>query len=113
RRAAWPASTSTTRAGPRPTVRRGRPVVCMGEPWTEKAERLLTETNNSLEPSASDVDGSPWSVELVDGQRCRIATGAHASLNPSGGDDADVVDYYCGEAEDLVLLRGIDETHPV
>jgi hypothetical protein len=84
----------------------------MGEPWTETVERLLTETNNRLEPPTSDVDGSPWSVELVDGQRCRIATGAHASLNPSGGDDADVVDYYCGEAEDLVLLRGINKTHP-
>jgi len=35
------------------------------------------------------------------------------SLDPSGGDDGDVVDYYCGEELGLVLLRGIDKTHPV
>lgn len=91
----------------------GPSVACMIEPWTQTVERLLTETKSAPDPLALDSDGSPWSVELVDGQRCRVASGAHDSLNPSSGDDADVVDYYCGEADDLVLLRGIDKTHPV
>lgn len=90
----------------------GPSVVCMSEPWTQTVERLLTETNTAMGPPALDSDGSPWSVELVHGQRCRIAT-AHDSLNPSSGDDADVVDYYCGEELGLVLLRGIDTAHPV
>ena len=91
----------------------GPSVVCMSEPWTQMVQRLLTETYTAPEPPVPDFDGPPWSVELVDGQRCRIATGAHDSLNPSSGDDADVVDYYCGEELGLVLLRGIDKIHPV
>jgi hypothetical protein len=90
----------------------GPSVLCMLDPWSHEVHRLLTEMEvvpESGQPGADD----PWGIELADGQRCRVATGAHDSLNPSGGDDADVVDYYCGEEFGLVLLRGINRTQPV
>jgi hypothetical protein len=89
----------------------GPSVICMSEPWNHNVNRLLT--GRTIAPAPATPGGSPWGVELADGQRCRVATGAHDSLNPSGGDDADVVDHYCGEGLGLALLRGIDKTHPV
>ena len=92
-----------------------RSVLCLISPWDHSVERLLTETEIVTDPPVPDEPGAPpWAVELADGQRCQIHTGAHASLNPSGGDDADVVDYYCDDQIlDLSLLRGIDTAAPV
>jgi hypothetical protein len=90
----------------------GPSVLCMLEPWSHEVHRLLAKTQVAPEPPPLGVD-SPWGVELADGHRCRVSTGAHDSLNPSGGDDADVVDYSCGEDLGLVLLRGINKTRPV
>src|SRR2546423_87092 len=67
-----------------------RSVLCLISPWDHSVERLLTETEIVTDPPVPDEPGAPpWAVELADGQRCQIHTGAHASLNPSGGDDAD------------------------
>ena len=86
----------------------GPSVICMTDPWTHNVERLLTAT--TIAPAAETAGGSPWGIELADGQRCRVSTGAHASINPSGGRDADVVDYYAGLG---LALRGIDKSHAV
>lgn len=75
----------------------GPSVVCLPWPWDHAVKRLLTGTEPSTDPREPDgPDASPWAVELADGQRCRIYTGAHSSLNPASEDDADVLDYYCG-----------------
>jgi hypothetical protein len=82
----------------------------MSQPWRREITRLHGETDPV--PATPDVD-APWGVELADGQRCRVSTGAHASVNPSSDNDADVVDYYCGEELGLALLGGINTTRPV
>jgi hypothetical protein len=90
----------------------GRSVVCLIWPWDNTVERLLTKTEIVTDPPVPDMP--PWAVELADGQRCRVHTGAHSSLNPSGDDEADVVDYYCDNKRvRLSLLRGIDTSTPV
>ena len=92
----------------------GPSVVCLLWPWDHAVDRLLIGSELSTDPrEPTGPDASPWAVELADGQRCRIYTGAHSSLNPASEDDTDVLDYYCDEAEDLVLLRGLDESHLV
>src|SRR5437870_940758 len=57
---------------------------------------------------------SVGAVQLADGQQCRVSTGAHGSVE-SSRDEADVVDYVCGEQETrwVGLLRGINHTHPI
>jgi len=92
---------------------RGPSVLCMLQPWSHEVHRLLTTTVVAPEPPPLGVD-SPWGVELADGQRCRVLTGAHSSLDPSGDDDADVVDYRCDQSRlGLSLLRGFDTSRPV
>jgi hypothetical protein len=93
----------------------GPSVLCLFWPWEHTVERLLTETEVATDPPESDAPGvSPWAVELADGQRCRAHTGAHSSLDPARGDEADVVDYYCDDKNlGLSLLRGFDTTSPV
>lgn len=90
-------------------------VVCMSSPWTEEVSRLFMASGEELPTSLSALDfGFPWGIELADGQRCRVLTGAHSSISAEGlaGPDADVIDYSCDDP-DIVLLRGIDKSAPI
>lgn len=83
-------------------------VVCLLEPWSTEVHRLLTAVVVPPEPPTSF--NSPWWVELTNGRRCRLATGARSAI---GDAEEDVVDYSCGEPVQLGLLRGFDRTGPV
>ena len=74
-------------------------VVCMSAPWSDEVYRLRLERPISVKP-LEGVDDSPWGIGLKSGLRCRLARGAHSTVGSA------VVDYYCGEDEALVLLRG-------
>lgn len=72
-------------------------VVCMTVPWSSDVYRLLVDEGGAGE-SAEPYE-MPWGIELASGLRCLISTGAHSNV----GDE--VIDYYCGEHEEIVLLR--------
>jgi hypothetical protein len=72
-------------------------VVCMIEPWSHDVERLLVAEGQSI--TFSEPYEFPWGIELASGLRCLVATGAHSNV----GDE--VIDYYCGEDQEIVLLR--------
>lgn len=74
-------------------------VVCMASPWSDEVKRLVLEQPISVEP-LEGVNEPPWGVALQTGLRCRLATGAHDTVGPA------VIDYYCGDDEAVVLLRG-------
>lgn len=84
----------------------GPSVICMPQPWSDEVYRLELEQPISVE-ALEGVDESPWGIELQSGLRCRLATGAHDTVGE------EVVDYFCGDDEALVLLRGsIDRSSP-
>lgn len=87
-------------------------VLCMPNPWDHEVQRLLT--TGDIVTDAPAPDWPPWAFQLADGQQCRVSTGAHGSVE-SSDDDADVVDYICGEQETrwVGLLRGINHNHRV
>lgn len=74
-------------------------VVCMARPWEDEVYRLELEQPISVEP-LEGVNESPWGLALQTGLRCRVGTGAHGTVGPA------VIDYYCGDDEAVVLLRG-------
>jgi hypothetical protein len=81
--------------------------ICLVDPWGERVYRALLK-DDVPEEEPREERGFPWGIELVSGQRCRLATGAHGSF------DDTVVDYYCGRSPyDRMLLRGIDREQPL
>lgn len=93
---------------------RARPsAVCMDSPWQHYVTRLLTAVEMPAVPPEHDFS-FPWGVQLANGQRCFVLTGAHDSLSGKlGGPDTDVIDYDCGHQPGLVLLRGFDRSAPL
>lgn len=81
-----------------------RSVLCMSYPWVPYVVRLDTP---GLPVSTQPVPKSlsfPWGVQLVNGENCLAAQGAHDTYKGR------VVDYYCGRTFRLVLLRGIHQS---
>lgn len=78
--------------------------ICLIDPWDRYVSRLK---NLSPPPSAPKVGdfSDPWGIELENGRRCSVLTGAHSSVG------TEAMDYDCGGR--LFLLRGIDQTTPV
>lgn len=74
-------------------------VVCKATPWSDEVRRLVLEQPISVKP-LEGVNEPPWGVALKTGLRCRLGTGAHGTVGPA------VIDYYCGDDEAVVLLRG-------
>jgi hypothetical protein len=88
------------RDGPNPTAY----VLCTGDPWSKSVSRLRSP-GLLLYPGVTYLKDAyaPWAVELTGGERCRLFQGAHSAIHQGGR--TYVVDYYCGRAGRLVLLR--------
>jgi hypothetical protein len=81
-----------------------RAVLCMTEPWLQTAVELQAR---GLPASTEPVPRSlryPWGVKLANGKECIADQGAHDEYRGR------VVDYSCGHAFHLVLLRGIHQS---
>jgi hypothetical protein len=80
-------------------------VICTGDPWGSRVERLRSP-GLLMYPGVTFRDDAyaPWAVELTDGARCRLFQGAHDAIHR--GNRTYVIDYYC-DRDDLVLLRNI------
>ena len=81
-------------------------VLCMVEPWSDRVMEL--DTGHPLPASDQPVPTSlayPWGVKLANGERCLAAQGAHDIYRGRA------VDYFCGHAFHLVLLRGMHMSH--
>jgi hypothetical protein len=89
------------RDGPNPT----NFVLCTGDPWSRSVSRLRSP-GLMLYPGITYLDDaySPWAVELMGGERCRLFQGAHSAIHRAKR--TYVVDYYC-DRDDLVLLRNL------
>lgn len=82
-------------------------LLCMPAPWSTDVVLL---DSKALQPSTYPVPSQlayPWAVQLTNGLQCIAVQGAHDRYNSR------VVDYSCGRPERLVLLRGIDQNHPL
>ncbi len=80
-------------------------VLCMEEPWSATAVQL--NTGRRLPASNYPVPkslGYPWGVKLANGEECIADQGAHDMFQGR------FVDYSCGHAFHLVLLRGIHQS---
>lgn len=84
----WPAKTSS------PTV------LCVADPWLRTAAELKVSSALGAIPATGTNASEPWGVQLVSGQRCVLAQGAHNEFS------GQVVDYYCTPG--LALLRGLN-----
>lgn len=81
-------------------------VLCTQEPWSKTVVQL--DTGHRLPTSNTPVPKSlryPWGVKLANGEECLAAQGAHDMFRGR------VVDYSCGHAFHLVLLRGVHQSH--
>jgi hypothetical protein len=79
-------------------------VVCAADPWTSSVERIRVP--KLMLRVGVTFAGSPnplWAIELMNGDRCTIAQGAHATVTGRG--TGLVVDYYCKSG--IVLLRNL------
>jgi hypothetical protein len=84
-------------------------VLCQEKPWSTQIVRFSVPAGG-LEPffgPPQPIDpGSPWGVQLSDGERCIAVQGTHDSF------DGKVVDYGCGPNHNHVLLRSLDKSSP-
>jgi hypothetical protein len=81
-----------------------RAVLCMTEPWSQTAVELQTRR---LPASTQPVPRSlryPWGVKLANAKECIADQGTHDEYRGR------VVDYSCGHAFQLVLLRGMHQS---
>ncbi|HEY3759114.1 MAG TPA: hypothetical protein VGL37_05095 [Solirubrobacteraceae bacterium] len=81
-------------------------VLCIEEPWSDTVVQLDTAHRRPV--SNDSVPRSlryPWGVELANGEKCIADQGAHDMFRGR------VVDYSCGHAFQLVLLRGMHQSH--
>jgi len=92
-------------------------VLCQGRAWEDHVIRFTMQQGRFerfLEPPRVVGNGSPWGIELMNGERCYVLQGAHSAFPIRGS--LRVIDYYCqsktGEPGDRVLLRGIDRSNP-
>jgi hypothetical protein len=80
-------------------------VVCLNAPWDHDVLRLSLKANpRPSEATVNALAHGPWGIELMTGERCIAAQGAHDSVSGKGG--GSVIDYFC--AGKLSLVRGID-----
>ena len=81
-------------------------VLCIEEPWSDTVVQL--DTAHRLPLSNDPVPRSlrySWGVEIANGEKCIADQGAHDMFRGR------VVDYSCGHAFHLVLLRGMHQSH--
>jgi len=82
-------------------------VLCQEQPWSTQITRFSIPAGGLeafLGPPQPIDPGSPWGVQLSDGERCLAVQGTHDSF------DGKVVDYACGANYDHVLLRSLDRS---
>jgi hypothetical protein len=98
------------RDGPRATDL----VVCPTSPWDRKVSvirvpHFMFVAGVTFAPPLDRRRDPPWAIELVDGNRCVIAQGAHGTVTERHGNRI-TVDYYC-ERGTVVLLRNLRRGH--
>lgn len=66
----------------------GHQVDCDANPWVTSAVELTLTSVVPSEPTPTP-SGAPWAIELANGQRCTVSTGANSTRNGV------VLNYYC------------------
>ncbi len=94
------------KGGSRPSV------ICMTAPWKRRVVRLFTSLEvtppSLVEPDVNSETGTPWGVELENGDRCLFFAGG-----ARGWVDDDPIYYYCRpDKQRLVLLGTMDRSSP-
>jgi hypothetical protein len=79
-------------------------VICAADPWTRSVKRIrVPKLMLRVGVTFAGMPGPVWAIELMNGDRCTIAQGAHDTVTGRG--TGLVVDYYCKSG--IVLLRNL------